>query len=98
MIAGRLDEAFRNTPGRRRHHERQYPAQYLFNVMRRRELTGYFANNGLLSVWLSSGNDKYFYFYLGNFTREVRPGSVLFRFHPWLYLFLVPASMRLWLK
>ncbi|MDP0881205.1 hypothetical protein, partial [Klebsiella variicola] len=39
-----------------------------------------------------------FTFYLGGFyEREIADLEPFFRFHPWLYLFLVPAiGMRLW--
>jgi ABC-2 type transport system permease protein len=70
----------------------------IINVMRR-ELTGYFATPVayvfLIIFLVMTG---IFSFYLGNFSER---GSAdldsFFRFHPWLYLFLVPAiSMRLW--
>jgi len=65
----------------------------------RRELAGYF-NTPLAYVFIViflfvTG---IFTFYLGSFfdrgQADLRP---FFNFHPWLYLFLVPAiSMRLW--
>jgi ABC-2 type transport system permease protein len=69
-----------------------------FNVMRR-ELSGYFATPVayvfLIIFLVMTG---VFAFYLGNFyERGYADLNPFFRFHPWLYLFLVPAiSMRLW--
>ncbi|MGB7454015.1 MAG: ABC transporter permease subunit [Lysobacterales bacterium] len=69
-----------------------------FNVMRR-ELMGYFATPVayvfLIIFLIMTG---IFAFYLGNFyERGFADLDSFFRFHPWLYLFLVPAiSMRLW--
>jgi ABC-2 type transport system permease protein len=68
------------------------------NVMRR-ELTGYFATPVayvfLIIFLVMTG---IFAFYMGNFyTLGFADLDPFFRFHPWLYLFLVPAiSMRLW--
>ena len=68
------------------------------NVMRR-ELAGYFATPVayvfLIIFLVMTG---IFAFYLGNFyERGFADLDPFFRFHPWLYLFLVPAiSMRLW--
>lgn len=65
----------------------------------RRELAGYFqtpvAYVFIMIFLLLSGTLS---FYLGNFyEREQADLSAFFTFHPWLYLFLVPAiSMRLW--
>ncbi len=70
----------------------------MINVMRR-ELSGYFATPVayvfLIIFLVMSG---IFAFYLGNFyERGLADLDPFFRFHPWLYLFLVPAiSMRLW--
>ena len=70
----------------------------MINVMRR-ELTGYFATPVayvfLIIFLVMTG---IFAFYLGNFyERGFANLEPFFRFHPWLYLFLVPAiSMRLW--
>ena len=70
----------------------------MINVMRR-ELTGYFATPVayvfLIIFLVMTG---IFAFYLGNFyERGFADLDSFFRFHPWLYLFLVPAiSMRLW--
>jgi len=64
-----------------------------------RELTGYFvtpvAYVFLIIFLVMTG---IFAFYLGNFyERGFADLDSFFRFHPWLYLFLVPAiSMRLW--
>ncbi len=68
-------------------------------IIMRRELAGYF-NTPLAYVFIViflflTG---IFAFYLGNFflrgQADLKP---FFQFHPWLYLFLVPAiSMRLW--
>ena len=68
------------------------------NIMRR-ELTGYFATPVayvFLVIFLVMTG--VFTFYLGNFyERGFADLDPFFRFHPWLYLFLVPAiSMRLW--
>lgn len=68
------------------------------NVMRR-ELAGYFATPVayvFLVIFLVMTG--IFTFYLGNFyERGIADLDPFFRFHPWLYLFLVPAiSMRLW--
>src|SRR5258705_10838302 len=65
----------------------------------KRELRGYFATPVayvfiviflILNGWIT--------FYLGNFYEQERADlQVFFNFHPWLYLFLIPAvSMRLW--
>jgi ABC-2 type transport system permease protein len=68
------------------------------NVMQR-ELTGYFATPVayvfLIIFLVMTG---IFAFYLGTFyERGFADLDSFFRFHPWLYLFLVPAiSMRLW--
>ena len=65
----------------------------------RRELVGYFqtpvAYVFIMIFLLLSGALS---FYLGNFyEREQADLGAFFTFHPWLYLFLVPAiSMRLW--
>ena len=68
------------------------------NVMRR-ELNGYFATPVayvFLVIFLVMTG--IFTFYLGGFyERGIADLDPFFRFHPWLYLFLVPAiSMRLW--
>ena len=69
------------------------------STVMRRELSGYFATPVayvfLIIFLVMTG---IFAFYLGNFyERGVADLDAFFRFHPWLYLFLVPAiSMRLW--
>ena len=68
-------------------------------VLFKRELRGYFSTPVayvfiviflILNGWIT--------FYLGNFYEQERADlQVFFNFHPWLYLFLIPAvSMRLW--
>ena len=68
-------------------------------ILFKRELRGYFATPIayvfiviflILNGWIT--------FYLGNFYEQERADlQVFFNFHPWLYLFLIPAvSMRLW--
>jgi ABC-2 type transport system permease protein len=70
----------------------------IITVMRR-ELTGYFATPvAYVFIVIFLVMTGVFTFYLGGFyergTADLEP---FFRFHPWLYLFLVPAiSMRLW--
>jgi ABC-2 type transport system permease protein len=65
----------------------------------KRELAGYFATPVayvfIVIFLLLMG---WFTFYLGNFyEREQADLRSFFSFHPWLYLFLIPAiSMRLW--
>jgi len=69
-----------------------------FNVMRR-ELGGYFATPvAYVFIVIFLVMTAVFTFYLGNFyDRGIADLDPFFRFHPWLYLFLVPAiSMRLW--
>jgi len=68
-------------------------------VILKRELAGYFATPVayvfIVIFLLMAGA---FTFYLGNFyEREIADLAPFFQFHPWLYLFLVPAiGMRLW--
>lgn len=65
----------------------------------RRELAGYFATPlALIFIVIFLFLTGIFTFYVGNFfdrgQADLRP---FFTFHPWLYLFLIPAiSMRLW--
>src|ERR1700748_39345 len=65
----------------------------------RREFTTYFATPlayvFIIIFLLAMGA---FTFYIGNFyTNGVADLTVFFGYHPWLYLFLVPAiAMRLW--
>ncbi len=69
------------------------------NIIFKREFSSYFATPiayvFILIFLMLSG---VFTFYLGNFyEREQADLTPFFSFHPWLYLFLVPAvSMRLW--
>ncbi len=65
----------------------------------RRELTGYFATPlAYVFIVIFLFATMSFTFYLGGFY-EARSAnlSAFFNFHPWLYLFLIPAiAMRLW--
>lgn len=69
------------------------------NIIFKREFASYFATPiayvFILIFLMLSG---VFTFYLGNFyERQQADLTPFFSFHPWLYLFLVPAvSMRLW--
>jgi len=68
-------------------------------VILRRELSSYFATPVayvFIVIFLVMAGA--FTFYLGNFyEREIADLQPFFQFHPWLYLFLVPAiGMRLW--
>ena len=65
----------------------------------RRELTGYFSTPVawvFIVIFLVMAG--VFTFYIGSFyERGIADLAPFFQFHPWLYLFLVPAiSMRLW--
>ena len=65
----------------------------------KRELTGYFATPvAYVFIVIFLFLMGWFTFYLGNFyEREQADLRSFFSFHPWLYLFLIPAiSMRLW--
>lgn len=65
----------------------------------RRELGGYFTTPlAYIFIIIFLALSMTFTFYLGNFyTNRQASLSSFFAFHPWLYLFLVPAiSMRLW--
>ena len=65
----------------------------------RRELAGYFATPvAYVFIVIYLVMNGVFTFYLGGFfERGLADLEPFFRFHPWLYLFLVPAiSMRLW--
>jgi len=69
------------------------------SVVFRRELASYFATPVayvFIVIFLIMAGA--FTFYLGNFyEREIADLQSFFQFHPWLYLFLVPAiGMRLW--
>ena len=68
-------------------------------LLMRRELGGYFATPVayvFLVIFLALAGA--FTFYLGNFFERGQADlQSFFSFHPWLYLFLIPAiSMRLW--
>lgn len=65
----------------------------------RRELVGYFATPvAYVFIIIFLVMSSAFTFYLGGFyERGIADLEPFFRFHPWLYLFLVPAvGMRLW--
>lgn len=65
----------------------------------RRELAGYFATPvAYVFIVIFLVMTGVFTFYLGSFyERGIADLDPFFRFHPWLYLFLVPAiGMRLW--
>src|ERR1700729_4464150 len=68
-------------------------------VILRRELASYFATPlayVFILIFLVLANS--FTFYVGGFFERGQADlQVFFNFHPWLYLFLIPAlSMRLW--
>ena len=68
-------------------------------VVMRRELASYFATPvAYVFIVIFLIMAAAFTFYLGGFyEREIADLEPFFRFHPWLYLFLVPAvGMRLW--
>ncbi len=70
-----------------------------FAVIMKRELLGYFATPiayVFIAIFLVLSG--VFTFYLGNFYERQQADLIpFFSFHPWLYLFLIPAiSMRLW--
>lgn len=68
-------------------------------VIMRRELAGYFATPvAYVFIVIFLVLSATFTFYLGGFyEREQADLAPFFSFHPWLYLFLVPAlAMRLW--
>ena len=65
----------------------------------KRELRGYFATPvAYVFIVIFLFLTGVFTFYLGNFYESNQADlEPFFRFHPWLYLFLIPAiSMRLW--
>jgi len=71
----------------------------MIRALFRRELRSYFATPVayvFIVIFLILSNT--FTFYLGNFYERSQADLMpFFNFHPWLYLFLVPAlSMRLW--
>lgn len=68
-------------------------------VILRRELGSYFSTPlAYVFIFIFLVLSGVFTFYIGNFyDREQADLTPFFSFHPWLYLFLVPAiSMRLW--
>lgn len=70
----------------------------ILNVTRR-ELTGYFSTPvAWVFIVIFLVMSGVFTFYIGSFyERGIADLAPFFQFHPWLYLFLVPAiSMRLW--
>jgi len=74
------------------------PVNAILNVARR-ELTGYFATPvAWVFIVIFLVMSGVFTFYIGSFyERGIADLTPFFQFHPWLYLFLVPAiSMRLW--
>jgi len=69
------------------------------NIVLKREFASYFATPiAYVFIFIFLILSGVFTFYLGNFyERQQADLSPFFNFHPWLYLFLVPAvSMRLW--
>ncbi len=68
-------------------------------IILKRELASYFATPiAYVFIFIFLVLSGVFTFYMGNFyEREQADLTAFFNFHPWLYLFLVPAiSMRLW--
>ena len=68
-------------------------------VVLKRELAGYFATPvAYVFIFIFLVLAGVFTFYVGNFYERQQADLVpFFSFHPWLYLFLIPAiSMRLW--
>ena len=68
-------------------------------IIAKRELAGYFATPlALVFIVIFLALTGAFTFYLGNFFgRGQADLETFFRFHPWLYLILIPAiAMRLW--
>lgn len=68
-------------------------------IVLRRELASYFATPlAFVFIVIFLVLAGAFAFYLGNFYERAQADlSPFFTFHPWLYLFLIPAlSMRLW--
>lgn len=71
----------------------------VIRVIARRELAGYFATPlAYVFIVIFLALTGAFTFYLGGFYERGQADlAPFFNFHPWLYLFLVPAiSMRLW--
>ena len=70
-----------------------------FKAVMRRELAGYFSTPvAYVFIVIFLVMSGVFTFYLGGFYEQGQADlRAFFNFHPWLYLFLVPAiSMRLW--
>ena len=93
LESGRLDEVFRN-----HHHDGGF-VMNLIKVLAARELRAYFATPlayVFLVIFLMLTG--WFTFYMGGFYERGQADlAPFFNFHPWLYLFLVPAiAMRLW--
>ena len=68
-------------------------------IILRRELRSYFATPiAYVFIVIFLVLASVFTFYLGNFyERQQADLTPFFSFHPWLYLFLIPAiAMRLW--
>ncbi len=68
-------------------------------VLAKRELRSYFATPvAYVFIVIFVAMTGAFTFYIGNFFNRGRADlDAFFQFHPWLYLFLIPAiSMRLW--
>ena len=68
-------------------------------IILRRELKSYFATPiAYVFIFIFLVLANVFTFYLGNFYERQQADLIpFFSFHPWLYLFLVPAiAMRLW--
>ncbi len=71
----------------------------LIAVVARREFVGYFATPlAYVFTIVFLAMSAVFTFYLGNFFERGEADLLpFFQYHPWLYLFLIPAiSMRLW--
>ena len=70
-----------------------------FKALFRREFAGYFATPlALVFIVIFLLLSSVFAFYMGGFYERGQADlAPFFQFHPWLYLFLIPAlSMRLW--
>lgn len=68
-------------------------------VVTKRELMSYFATPiAYVFIMIFLMLSGVFTFYIGNFYERMQADLIpFFSFHPWLYLFLIPAvSMRLW--
>jgi ABC-2 type transport system permease protein len=68
-------------------------------IIMRRELASYFATPiAYVFIIIFLALSSYFTFYIGGFYERGQADlAPFFNFHPWLYLFLIPAiSMKLW--